>query len=443
MKVTVEKTGPCRSLMTVDLPVEWVNEEYDKVLKAYHKAASIPGFRKGKAPALLVERHYQKEILEEIKETLVGQTYSEALKEQKLNPVAILDLNITVKKGEPVTYNVTLDVPPDFTLPAYKGIALVAKPIEVGEDAVQQRWDEMMRQFTRFEPVSGRVVGKGDLVQIDYEGRCDGKPVADLGKTASGLGRGKDFWAMADENAFLPGFETGLLGAAVGDQKDITVVFPPDFQLKAVAGKTAMYQVSIKAIREKRPPEVTPEFLKPFEVDSEAALREKIRGALLEEARLKEKSRLKNDILEYLKEKTTLELPETVVQEETRSMFATLVRRSLAGGMSKDQVKEQSATLLSSATQSATERVKLGYILHRIADEEHITAEESEVDEALKALAYRYQVTPEALRKDLEEKHDFDAVRHEVRTNKTLDVLLANAKVGEAGFLSRLMGATK
>jgi len=201
-----------------------------------------------------------------------------------------------------------------------------------------------------------------------------------------------------------------------------------------------VYQVQVKAIREKRRPTLDAELLKKAGVESEAALREKLKESLQDEAKRSEKERLKEEIIRHLLAKTALDLPETLVQEEARNLFASLVRQNLSRGVSREQVEAKRADLLTAATGTATEKVKTGYILHRIAEEEKIAAEDAEVDQFVETLAARYRMPGAVLRKELEEKKELDSIRHQVRMDKTLEFLLANAKLNEEGFFSRLVG---
>ncbi len=440
MKVKIEKSGPCRKILHVDVPLDTVAAEYQTVIAAFVKSARLPGFRPGRAPQALVERRYAKEIDEDVRDALVGRTYPEALKQAALDPLAVLDLDVTLKRNAPMTYKVTLDVPPEFKLPKYKGISLKENPVDVSDPAVQQALDAWLERLAQFDAVADRAVRKGDLVQVDYEGRFDGKPLSLLGKHVTGLGQGKDFWVMADENAFLPGFDTGLLGLSIGAQKELAVNFPADFKVNELAGKTAIYQVQVKAIREKRRPALDAELFKKAGVASEAELRGKLKESLQTEGARAEKLRLKEEIVRHLLAKTTLDLPETLVQEETRHLFASLVRQNLTRGFSREQVEEKKADLLTAATSTATEKVKVGYILHRIAEEEKIVVEDAEVDQFLETMAARYRMPVAELRKELEAKQEMASIRHQVRIDKTLDFLLANAKINEDGFFSRLVG---
>ncbi len=439
MKIKVEKAGPCRKTLRVELPAEQVTAERVRVVEAWCRAAALPGFRKGKAPASLVEGHYAKDIEEEIKERLIATTYKDALQQEKLAPIAIMDLDVQLAKDQTMTYKITLDVPPEFKLPKYKGLALKAVVLEVSDEQVQQRFEALLDQLAKYEPVTDRPVRKGDLAQIDYTATYQGRPLAELDKQAAAIGQAKDFWVMADANAFLPGFDTGLLELTPGQHKEIKVTFPEDFKLKTLAGRSALYQVNLKAIREKKPPQLGEALFKELQVDSEAGLRAKLREALEEETRTRVQEELKDQACRLLLSKTALDLPASIVQEETQTMFASLVRSSLMRGMTQEQVAGQRDQLFGQATQSAADKVKLGYILHRIAEEEGIEASDSEIDAELQRLALRYQTSPEELRKVLTEKNELEAIDRQIRMHKTLDMILENAKIGEEGFFKRLM----
>lgn len=441
MKVKVEKAGTCRKLLHVEAPAEIVDEAYAATVAVFMKVAQIPGFRPGRAPQALIERRYARDIDGEVRDAVLRETYPQALKESGLDPVAVLNIEVKeLKRRAPLSYAVTLDVAPDFKLPKYKGISLKEKPVAVTEDQVTAALESLLDRLARFEAVEGRPVHKGDLVKVDYEGALDGQPVASLGKAVAGLDRGRDFWVMADENAFLPGFDTGLIGKAAGDRVEIASAFPATFRAPALAGKTVLYRVTVKAIREKRRPPLDADFLKQAGAESEAALRAQIRESLKQEARLNEKNRLKDEAIAYLLAKTSLDLPETLVQEETRTQFAALVRRNLMRGVPREELDGKRSDLLASAASSAAEKVKIGYILHRIAEEEKLTADEAEINQAVADLAARYRMPVEELRRELEDERKMDSIRHQVRMEKTIDFVLANAKLNEEGFFSRLVG---
>jgi len=445
MKVKIEKGGPCRKTLVVELPIEEVEAEYKKVLAGYTGVARIPGFRQGHAPANLVESHLAKEIWEETKDRLVGLSYPEAIKQSQLKPVMILDLKAEAAPKKPMVYRVILDVPPEFKLPKYKNIALTRKPVEVSDEDVQKAFNRFMDRMATTEAVTDRPVRKGDLAQIDYTRKDneDGqRQKVSGGKKTDPLAAGHNFWlTVGEDDTFLPGFADALEGLAIGEQKDVTLQMPADFRIPALAGKQVIYGVQLKAIRKRKLPVMNDEFFKVIGVQSETELRDKMKAALLEEAQRMEKERQKSEIIDYLLKRADVDLPESIVQDETRHMYATIMRERLMRGSTREQLATQKEELLTAATKTAGEKVKLGYILHKIGEEEKIAVEEAEVEREIQVMAQRYRMAPDELKKELEEKKELDTLKHEIRMGKILDFLLAGAGTEEqGGIISRLFG---
>lgn len=441
MKVSVDKKGPCRKVMTVELPVERVQEEYNQVLKHSAKLARIPGFRQGRAPIGLVESHYGREIRADVQERLVARSYKEALKKAEIDPVMLLNLDADLQKDRPLVYRLTVDVAPDFKLPRYKGISLKAMPLEVTDAMVESSLQRLLENYAKYEDAGDQPVRPNDLAMVDFDAQMDGQPLSAIGRAAAGLDQGRDMMVMVNEQgAFLPGFDKELVGLKKGDEKRFEVTFPPSFRAQGLAGKTASYHVRIKNVRARQPAALDAELLKQLEAADEAQLRSQIREKLLAELQRQDRERLKEDIVQHLLAKTSLELPESLAQEETARVFSSLARRALMQGMTRDQLAARRDELRKTAETTAADRIKMGYILHRIAGEEQIKVEDAEVDREIQTLAPRYRMTEEQLRKQLQDDQEIDALRHDILARKALDFLLANAKIGEEGFLSRLMG---
>lgn len=435
MNIRVESSGPCRREVHIEVPVEKVRETFEEISSAYARQARIPGFRPGRAPKELIRRRYQKEIAGDVKEQLIPQAYQTAVKQEKLATVAVLDVKEqTLDESQPFAFTVIVDVAPDFALPTYKGIQLQRKAISVEEKDIDEVLTNIREQNARYEDVAGRPLQLGDLVQIDYDGVCEGRSIEEMAPNAKGLGQGRDFWLMADEqNEFLPGFAKALVGANIGERREFHVDFPADFPEKALAGRKAGYFVTVKAVREKRLPELDSDFLKGVGVESIEDLRKRVREDLLQLRERNENRRLQGEIVRHLLESTSLDVPESILQEETRQTVYDLVRQNQQRGVSADQIESHKEELFDSATKSATEKVKLRYILRRIAAEENITIEEQEVDARIRALAAGWGVPADKLRADMEKREALGQVREEVLMNKVLSRLLEQAVISTMG----------
>lgn len=315
-------------------------------------------------------------------------------------------------------------------MPAYKGLKIDGQKIAIKDEDVDSVLGNIREQNARFEDVAARPVQQGDLVQIDYEGVCEGQPIEELAPQAKGMGQGKDFWMMADEaNEFLPGFAQGLVGAAMGEGRQVLVDFPAAFPEAALAGKKATYFVTVKALREKRLPEIDDAFLKSVGAENVEQLKERVRKDLVNLREQNEKRRLQNEIAKRLLDSVQFDVPESVLQEETRNEVYDMVRQSQHRGASKDEIEGRKDELFDAATRTATEKIKLRYILRRIARNEQIAASDQEVEARLAGLARSWGVPMDRLRADFEKKNAMGQVRDDVLLSKTLTWLLEQAEV--------------
>jgi trigger factor len=431
MNVRVETAGPCRREVHIEVPADRVNSAFDEVVKAYSQVARIPGFRPGKAPRDLIRRRFQKEIATEVKERLIPAAYQEAMQQEKLETINVLDVKEKeLSESQPFAFSITLDVQPSFDLPTYKGLAVEGEAVAVKDEDVDEVLQNIREQNARYEEVQGRVLAKGDLAQIDYAGQLDGQPVETVAAKAKGMGEGKDFWLMADEqNEFLPGFAAGLWGAQVGETRTVTVNFPATFVEPSLAGKQASYTVTVKAIREKKLPEIDDEFIKAVGADSLEAMKSRVRGDLQNMREENEKRRQQNEVARLLLQNTTLDLPESVLQEETRQQVYEMVRQSQTSGASKEDIETRKEELFDNAARTASDKIKLRYILRRIAREEKIECTQEEVEARMAMLARSWGVALEKLKADMHKRNALPQVREDVMLNKTLVWLRDQAKV--------------
>ena len=434
MNIRVETTGSCRRQLHVEVPADQVSKEFADVVNGYVGYARIPGFRPGRAPRDLVKRKFLKDINEEVKGRLVPRGYQEAVKKEKLEAVTVLDVKENeLKEGQPFAFSIMLDVAPDFALPDYKGLKFESKVAAVEEKDVDDVLKNIREQNVKYKDIADRGVQAGDMVQVDFTGTCEGRPFAEISEKAATLGQAKDFWVIADEqNEFLPGFAAGLLGAKIGDKRDVNVEFAADFAEKSVAGKKAVYNVDVKALREKQLPEVDDEFVKSLGMDSAAALRERIKEDLAKMRKDNERQRLEGEILKSLSGATKFDVPQSVLDEETQQAVYDLVKSNTNRGIAKAEIEANKDKLFGAAAQSAAERIKTRYILRKIAAAEAIVATEDEINNRIAELAHGYRMTTENFQKDLEKNNALGRIADEVRLLKTVSWLYENASIAAA-----------
>jgi len=430
MAVTIEDAAPCRKKLRVEIAAERVAGTRAEIVQEFRKAASIPGFRPGKAPEPMVEKRYAGEIDTELRKRLIPESYREVLHEQHLHAVGYPQIeNVEYKPGLPLVYSVTIDTAPEFALPDYKGIPVRKMAITVAPEDVDKALDTLRDQQADFVAVEGRAVRSGDFAVVNYTGIVDGKPIGELVAEAKGLGENKDFWLLISSESFLPGFCDQLIGAAAGEKRQVFVDFPKDFPQPPLAGKKATFFVDVVALKEKKLPELNDEFAKKLGAKDLAQLKEDVLHDLESNVEQRLDSDLRRQVIEYLLARVECELPESLVQAETRSIVYDVVRENSLRGATKEQLETKKNEIFGFATQSAKDRLRTSFILDAIATAEKIKVEKAEVDERVARLAQRSRTTPARLKVQLSEKGGLDEIEEQILVSKTLDFLVDNAKV--------------
>ncbi|MDD4736509.1 MAG: trigger factor [Kiritimatiellae bacterium] len=431
--MTIKEEAPCRKSLHIEVPAEAAQQRYTSILSEYKKHAKIPGFRPGKAPQALVEKRYAKEALKELKERMIPEYYQKAIEQEKIQVATVL--NVTEDElaiGHPFSYTVLLDTVPVFELSDYRGIGVKAETHGVTDEDVDGALKQLLERFASYDEVTDRAIQEHDVAQVSYEATCDGEAMSGLvPEDAMRLAQSDDSWIACDENEFLPGLGTGLIGGAAGEEKEVRVSFAEDFVAKEVAGKEAVYRVKIKAIRSKNIPALDEEMLKKLSAESEEQLRTQLRGELEQYSVRQEEERRKSEIISQLLAKYSFDLPESDVQEETRELVYEMVRNNTMRGVKDEEITENKGQIFEAATKTAEERVRLHYVMERIADQEKITVSRNEVDAYIRRLAQAHNMSVEQATKRLNERNGMAGVRDKLRQQKTVEFLLKEAKIEE------------
>lgn len=434
MSVQIEEVSPCRRKLNIEVSADTIAKEFDEAISVYASKVSLPGFRPGKAPRQLVKSRYQKEISGRLRDHLLPKSYHEALQENDLKVVSILEMDddIEVKEGQPLSYSVTVDIRPDIALPEYKGISLKREVEDINGEEVQERIDGLREQRADFEDVEDRPVARGDMAQIDFTGTLDGQPLEEAVPEAKGLGEGKDFWLQASDEAFIPELGLGLDGLSIGDEKSLPVTFGDNFVVEQLRGKSVSFEVKVKAVRARKLPEMDEAFFEGFGVKDEAELQERIKESLVAEKEREADGKLRQTIEELLLDKTTFELPESMVAEASQHQIQRIANDLQRQGQGEEAVMEKKDEILQAANQAAERQVKLRLVLQTIADAEGIEVDDSELEREMTMLAYAYSMQPEDLKKRMKENNQIEDLRGDVVCRKVIDFIKENASIDGA-----------
>lgn len=431
MNVTVENLAPCKKLVRVELDVTAVDTAFDAVTKDYQKQAALPGFRPGKAPRAMVIKKYDVEIKDEAKRKLIGDAYRKAIDEQKIQVVGYPDIEeVQFGRGQSLQFTATVETAPDFQLPEYKGLPATLETKSVTEADVEKALELLRSQHAAYNTVT-RPVASGDIAVVNYTGTCEGKIITELAPTAKGLTEQKNFWVETTDGTFIPGFAAQLIGANAGDKRTVNVDFPADFVTKELQGKKGVYDVEVVEVKEKALPELNDELAKKFGAENLEILKAGVRADLENELKHSRSKALRGQVVRELMNKVSFDLPESAVANETRNVVYDLVRQNTQRGVARELIEQQKDEIYANAAVNAKERVKLAFLVGRIAEQEKIQASQEDVIKRAQQLAMMYQMPFEQFLKDLQKRNGVNELYEQVLHEKVLELLEKTATITE------------
>ena len=429
MNVTVENLAPCKKLVRVEVEPQKVDDAFNEVTKDFQRQASLPGFRPGKAPRDMVARKYGKDIEEEVKRKLLSDSYKAAIEEQKLDVIGQPDIEeIQFSRGQPYQFAATVETAPEFELPEYKGIPVKREARAVTDEDVTRALEALRQPRATFKTVE-RPAQQGDIAVVSYTGTCDGKPITELAPTAKGLTEQKNFWVELGANAFIPGFADQLQGAKAGEHRTVTVDFPADFVTPQVAGKKGIYEVDVVEVKEKVLPELDEAFATAYGAENLDKLKEGVRRDLENELNHKQSRALRNQLIGSLLNRVNFELPETAVARETRNVVYDIVQENAKRGVAREILEREKEQIYSAATQNARERVKVAFLLQKIAEKEDIKVSQEEIARRIQTMAAMYQIPPDKFAKDLQKRNGLIEIFDQIMNEKVIELLQQTAKI--------------
>ena len=431
MNVSVENLAPCKKLVRVELDAAAVDAAFAAITKDFQKQASLPGFRPGKAPLPMVVKKYDAEIKEEAKRKLIGENYRKAVEEQKLQVVGYPDIEeVQFGRGQALQFTATIETAPEFQLPEYKGLPAQLETKSVTEADVERALELLRGQHAKFETAS-RPLANGDVAVVNYAGTCDGKPITELAPTAKGLTEQKNFWVETADGSFIPGFAAQLIGAQAGEKRTVNVDFPADFVTPQLQGKKAVYEVELVEVKEKVLPPVDDELAKKFGAENLEKLKEGVRKDLENELKYSQSKSVRAQTVRALLGRVNFELPESAVASETRNVVYDLVRQNTQRGIGRELIEKQKDEIYSAAAVNAKERVKLAFLVQRIAKQEKITVSQEDAVKRCQQLAMMYQMPFDQFLKDLQKRNGVNEIYEQVLHEKVLELIEKNATISE------------
>lgn len=390
MSVQIEMLEKNMAKLTIDVPAA----EFEKAItKAYNKnkgQISIPGFRKGKVPQIMVERMYGPAIFyEEAANFVMPEAYEKAAEESNLEIVSRPVVNVTqMEKGKDFIFTAEVAIKPEVTLGEYKGIEVEKTEIEVTDEEVDAEIKKTQEQNSR-EITVERPAENGDTVVIDYAGTIDG--AAFDGGSAQGHS------LVLGSNSFIPGFEDQLVGAAAGSNVDVHVTFPEDYHAKELAGKEAVFACTVHEVKTKEYPEIDDEFAQDVsEFDTLAEYKEDVKKNILSRKETEAKSAKQQKVMDKIIENATMEIPDAMVDTQAAGMVDEYAQRLSYQGLSMDQYFKftgmNAQTLKEQLKPQALKNIQSRLVLEAVIAAENIEVSEDELNAEIEKMASMYQM---------------------------------------------------
>ena len=407
------------------------NDKFESAVnKAYNKNKgkyNIPGFRKGKAPRMVIETQYGKGVFyNDAIDMLLPEIYPVAIKELDIDPINRPELDIEeISKDHGLVMVATVEVKPEFELGEYKGIEVAKVENTVTEEEVTLRLDEMRNRNARVLSVEDKALENGNTAIIDFEGFESG--VAFEG------GKGENYSLVIGSNTFIPGFEEQLIGKKAGEEVEVNVTFPEEYHAENLAGKPVVFKVKVNDVKVKELPELDDEFAKDAsEFDTLAELKADVKAKAQEEATKSAEGEMRNAIVEKVAENTEIEIPEAMVENQIDNMLMELNYQLQYQGLSLQQLLQMTGRtieeLREERKEDAKRLVKSSLVIEAVAKAENVEVTDEEFNAELETLASMYKMEAEKLKSTLKDS-DIEDIKGQIKIRKTIDLLVENANI--------------
>ena len=432
VNVEIKDAGDARKVALVTFESDEVTSQESQVCKQFGRMANIPGFRKGKAPENVIRKKYSKELKEELNRKVSTTAYEAVLDHEDIRVYSILKVDAgDVEANSPATVEVTVDVEPEFDLPAYEEFEYTIRSTEVSKEEVEKELDGLRDQRASFEEVD-REVADGDYVKCSYEGTLDGSPVSEILPDKPMYGKQSNTWEEAGQakGMGVEGIATGIVGMKKDEKKEIEITFEEDFELAPLAGKKVIYAVEIHEVREKKAPEADDEdFLKALKAENLDQLKDKIEADLKVRKERENIDAKRGQATQKILELPDFPLPQQAVEDESQTIFQRTVQRAAQQGAKQEEMESKRDELWKESQVQGQARVKISLVLGRIAEKEKMDVTNEDLAQAATREAMMMRVDPQTYVKELsQDRARINRLRQDILHDKTLELVASRGK---------------
>lgn len=426
MSVQVEKLEKNMAKLTIEVPAAEFEAAIQGAYLKNKKRISLPGFRKGKVPRAMIEKMYGEGFFyEDAANAVIPKAYEKAAMESEIEIVSRPEISVEqIGKGKDFIFTATVAVKPEVTLGQYKDLEYDEKPVEVTDEDLEQELKKVQEQNARTITVEDRAIANGDIAVIDFTGSVDGEEFEG--------GKGEDYELVIGSHSFVDTFEDQLIGKNTGDEVDVNVTFPEDYQAANLAGKPALFKVVIKAIKTKEVPELDDEFASDVsDFDTLDEYKEDLKKTILERKQKNAKTAKENALVDKVIENAQMDIPEPMIELEVRQMADEFAQRMQMQGLSMEQYMQYtgltSEKLLEEMKPNAEKKIKTRLVLEAVVDAEKIEVSAEELEAEYKKLAEMYQMEVDKV-KEIMGTAGEENMKKDIAVQKAVDVIAESSK---------------
>ena len=425
MSLQVEKLEKNMAKLTIEASAEEFEQAIQKAYLKNRNRINVQGFRRGKAPLAIIEKMYGPSIFyEDAANEIIPEAYEKAANESGLDIVSRPEIDvIQIEKGKPFIFTAEVALKPEVTLGQYKGIEIEKKEVTVTDDEVMAKINEEREKNSRMVTIDDRPVQDGDITVIDFEGFVDG--VAFEG------GKGEDYSLTIGSHSFIDTFEEQLIGKSIGEEVEVNVTFPEEYHAKDLAGKPALFKVTIKEIKVKELPELDDDFAQDVsEFDTLDEYKESVKATIKSNKEKEVKIAKENEVVDKIIENAQMDIPEPLLDLQTRQMADDFAQRMQYQGLSIEQYFQftgmDAKKFLDNLRPQALKRIQSRLVLEAVAKAENIEVSEEELDKELSNMAEQYKMELDKLKEVIGE-NEKEQMKADIAVQKAVDLVVEQA----------------
>ncbi|ADV62975.1 trigger factor [Isosphaera pallida ATCC 43644] len=421
MKVDITQAGPCRKHLKVEISAQDVEEEFGRALGDFSKTAIVPGFRPGKAPRTLVERRYRKEVSGQVKGSLLMACMEQLDKEYKLNPISQPNIDpeaIQLPERGPMTFELEIEVPPEFELPDYTGLKVKRPTLEITAEDVDRQLRLIREERAQIVPKDG-AVALGDLVVAKMTVELGDRDPIEIEEFEF---RVRDDLRLQD--ALIPGIGATLEGAKVGESRTLDLQVAPSAGVPDAGAQTGKATLTILDLKTPRLPDLDEAFAKSLGFASIGDLRDAARSALERQFEYRRNEFIRREVMDQILKQCEFDLPPDLVKRQERLTLGRRIQEMRAAGLSEAEIKAGFAELKFNAHAATTRSLQEYFILSKIAEQENFEVSEEELEQEIQAIAAASDESPRRVRARLEKEGMLETLATQIIERKALQKLL-------------------